>query len=163
MASNPPPDLILTPVSGPPRSVREWLTSFHLLFVAIDAGQAKSSWIVPTAARIMGDYDQSDCRVAWIVGGDADDARRVLGRRGADILTFVDPDFVAIKGFGLSSLPAIVHLGIDGSITNAVEGWDPPAWRALTVELSRVVGWTRPLVPASGDPGPFTGAPLPAR
>ena len=68
----------------------------------------------------------------------------------------------AVRAFGLSALPAIVHLGIDGTVVNAVEGWDPPAWRALTVELSRMVGWSRPRLPDPGDPGPFAGAPLPA-
>lgn len=163
MATDPASDLVLAPVTGPARTVREWLTTFHLLFVAIDPGQARSSWIVPTANRILSDYDQADCRVAWLVAGDADDARRVLGKRAKEILTFVDPDFTAVRGFGLTTLPAIVHLGIDGRVINAVEGWDPPAWRALTVELSRVVDWSRPLIPGPNDPGAFAGTPLPAR
>jgi hypothetical protein len=42
-----------------------------------------------------------------------------------------------------------------------VEGWDPPAWRELTKELSRRMSWSRPHIPAPGDPGPFAGSPLP--
>ena len=69
-------------------------------------------------------------------------------------------DREAVKAFGLGSLPAIVHLGMDGHIVNAVEGWDAMAWRALTIDLSRIVDWTRPVLPAPRDPGPFPGAPL---
>ncbi len=163
MATDPPPTLVLSALNGRTHTVREWLTTFHLLFVAIGT-RGPSEWIVPTARRVLYDYEQADCRVAWLVAGEASDARRLLGARAAtDDLVFLDPDLQAVKGFGLATLPAIVHLGIDGTVVNAVEGWDPMAWRALTVELSRQVGWTRPRLPDPKDPGPFKGAPLPAR
>ncbi len=161
MATNPAPDLVLTPTTGHARTVREWLTTFHLLFVAVDPANVRSRWIVPTAARVLFEYEQADCRVAWLVAGDGADARRLLGRWASEILTFVDPELTAIKGFGLETLPAIVHLGMDLAIVNSVEGWDPPAWRDLTTELSRRMSWSRPHIPAPGDPGPFAGAPLP--
>ena len=85
----------------------------------------------------------------------------MLGRWSSEILPFADPDLTAIKAFGLSSLPAIVHVAMDGSVVNAVEGWDPMEWRRLTSELSRIVGWSRPVIPAPSDLGPFAGAPLP--
>ncbi|MGQ0743306.1 MAG: hypothetical protein ACT4OS_03005 [Acidimicrobiales bacterium] len=163
MAVHPSPELMLTSSEGRTLSLRAWLTTFHLLLVAVDPTNPKSTWILPTAGRILADYDQSDCRVAWLLAGDASDAKRFLGRRGQDILTFLDPDLVAIKGFGLQSLPALVHVGMNCQLVNAVEGWDPPAWRAITVELSRIVGWSRPLVPGPKDPGAFLGAPIPAR
>jgi hypothetical protein len=50
---------------------------------------------------------------------------------------------------------------MDGSVVNAVEGWDPTEWRRLTAELSQIVSWSRPVIPAPSDPGPFAGAPLP--
>jgi hypothetical protein len=50
---------------------------------------------------------------------------------------------------------------MDGKVHNAVEGWDPLAWRALATELSRIVSWSRPVLPSPADPGPFAGAPLP--
>jgi hypothetical protein len=143
--------------------VKGWLTVFHLFLVAVDPDNERSAWIVPTAARILTNYDQADCRVAWLVGGYAEDARRLLGRWARDILTFVDPDLTAVTSFGLSSLPAAVHLGMDGQVVNAAEGWDPPAWRALTQELSRIVGWSHPLIPGPRDPAPFAGAPLPPK
>ncbi|MDQ6929014.1 MAG: hypothetical protein M3159_10215 [Actinomycetota bacterium] len=160
MATNPPADLLLSPVSGTPRTVEQWLTVFHLLFVAVDPTNDRSRWIIPTAANVLTDYEQADCRVAWLVAGDADDARRLLGHWVDDILTFVDPDKVACRAFGLGSLPAIVHLGMDGAVVNAVEGWDPGAWRELTIVLSKIVSWSRPVIPRAGDPGPFTGAPV---
>ena len=162
MATNPPPDLLLTPTHGTPRTVAQWLTTFHLLFVAVNPNNERSRWILPTAANILTDYEQADCRVAWLVTGDADGARRLLGHWADDILTFVDPDETALRAFGLSALPAIVHVGMDGAVVNAVEGWDPGAWRALTIELSRIVGWSRPVIPRATDPGPFAGAPVKA-
>lgn len=149
------------PITGASRTVRECLTTFHLLFVAVDPASVRSRWIVPTAARVLFEYEQSDCRVAWLVAGDAADARKLLGRWAKDIMTFVDPDLVAIKGFGLETLPAIVHLNMNLAIVNAVEGWDPLPWRALTSELSRRMKWSRPHIPTADDPGAFEGAPLP--
>ncbi len=161
VATNPAPDLALVPLTGHTRSVRELLTTFHLLFVAVDPANLRSRWIVPTASRVLFEYEQADCRVAWLVAGDPADARTLLGRWATDIMTFVDPELTAINGFGISTLPAIVHVGMDLTIVNSVEGWDPPAWRALTLELSQRMSWSRPHIPAPGDPGPFDGAPLP--
>ena len=161
MATNPAPDLVLTPVAGRARTVREWVTTFHLLFVAVDPSSVRSRWIVPTAARVLLEYEQADARVAWLVAGDGADARRLLGRWASEIMTFSDPELTAIKGFGLETLPAIVHLNHDLIVVNAVEGWDPPEWKALTSELSRQMSWSRPHIPIAADPGPFDGAPLP--
>jgi hypothetical protein len=161
VAANPPPDLVLSSINGRSSSVRQWLTVFHLLFVAVNPDNDRSAWIVPTASRVLTGYEQADCRVAWLVAGAAADARRFLGRWATEILTFCDPDLTAIRAFGLESLPAIVHVGMDGSVVNAVEGWDPGEWRRLTAELSRIVSWSRPTIPMPTDPGPFAGSPLP--
>lgn len=161
MATNPPPDLPLSSINGRSRSVRQWLTVFHLLFVAVDPTSDRSAWIVPTAGRVLTGYEQADCRVAWLVAGTPAEARKFLGRWAREILTFADPELSAIRAFGLGSLPAIVHVGMDGSVVNAVEGWDPLEWRRLTAELSRIVRWSRPSIPLPTDPGPFAGAPLP--
>ena len=152
---------MLSSISGSARSVRQWLTTFHLLFVAVDPNNDRSAWIVPTAGRVLSLYDQADCRVAWLVAGTPTEARKFLGRWSSEILTFADPDLAAVRGFGLGSLPAIVHVGMDGSVVNAVEGWDPLEWRRLTAELSRIMSWSRPSIPLPTDPGPFAGAPLP--
>jgi len=162
VAANPPPDLVLSAINGAARSVRQWLTVFHLLFVAVDPDHDRSAWIVPTASRVLTGYEQADCRVAWLVAGTRGDARRFLGRWASEILTFADPDLTAIKAFGLESLPAALHLGMDGGVVNAAEGWDPPAWRRLVQELSRIVDWSHPVIPGPRDPAPFAGAPLPS-
>lgn len=140
--------------------MREWITMFDLVFVALDPFTNESALIIPTAGHILTDYDQADCRVAWLVAGDADDARKLLGTRARDVLTFVDPDRSAIAGFGLTALPAIVHLGSDGTIVNAAEGWHPQEWRTLTEALSRRMSWSRPVVPGPGAPPPFDGTPV---
>ena len=116
---------------------------FHLVFVAVNPLNERSRWIIQTAGRIFETYDEADCRVAWLVaGGSAADARRFLGRWADEVLTFLDPEFEAVRAFGLATLPAVVHLGMDGTVVNAVEGWDPPGWRKLTHDLSRILSWT---------------------
>jgi hypothetical protein len=162
VATNPPLDLTLTPVNGPGRPVNAWISMFHLVFVALDPSNERSRRILDTATRIFHTYDDADCRVAWLVAGDAAEARTFLGDLADEVLTFLDPDLVAIRAFGLSSLPAFVHLGMDGSIVNAVEGWDPPGWRTLTDQLSRILSWSQPPIPWTNDPQPFEGAPVPA-
>lgn len=161
MAANPSPDLMLSSINGRARTLRQWLTTFHLLFVAVDPHNDRSAWIVPTAGRVLTQYEQADVRVAWLVAGTPAEARRFLGRWSSEILTFADPELTAIRGFGLASLPAAVHVGMDGSVVNAVEGWDPTEWRRLTADLSKIVSWSRPSIPMPTDPGPFAGAPLP--
>src|SRR5947209_8067170 len=116
VATNPPPDLFLAPIGGEPHTVQEWQTMFHMLIVAVDPFSVPSAWIVDTAARIMADYEQSDCRVAWLVGGDELDATEFLGRWREGIMTFTDPDLTAINALGLEKLPAIVHLAMDGTV-----------------------------------------------
>lgn len=158
MASDPPPDLLLTPLNGRGRSVSQWLTTFHLLFVAVDPYARQSRWIVPTAARVLSAFEQADCRVAWLVTGPPMECRRLLGRWASEILTFSDPDREAAEGFGLARLPALVHLGIDGTIVGACEGWDPPAWREITQRVAKMMAWTAPTIPLPSDPQPFPGS-----
>ena len=128
MATNPPPTLVLSALNGRSHTVREWLTTFHLLFVAVGT-RGPSEWIIPTARRVLYDYEQADCRVAWLVAGDESDARRLLGAKAAATdLVFIDPDLKAVKGFGLATLPAIVHLGHRRHRGQHGRGMGP-AWR----------------------------------
>jgi hypothetical protein len=159
VATDPPADLELAPLNGPPRSLRELLTTFHLVFVALDPYTHESGWIIDTAARIFRVYDDADCRVAWLVAGEAGEAREFLGPWADEILTFADPERAAIKAFGLERLPALVHVRQDLSVAGVAEGWDPNAWRKVTDNLSAVMHWTRPPIPAPGDPAPYQGVP----
>jgi hypothetical protein len=159
MATNPPADLELAPLRGEPHTVSEWVGMFHLLIVAVDPFNERSAWLVETAGRVLTQYEQADCRIAWLVGGTPDEARLFLGPWSEQIMTFADPDLTAIRALGLETLPAIVLIALDGTIVDAVEGWDPDRWRELTDDLSRVLHWSKPGIPLPGDPAPFEGAP----
>lgn len=162
MATDPPPQLVLSPIRGKPRTVRELLTTFHLVFVALDPFTNESAWILPTAARILTVFDQADCRVAWLVAGATpEECRMFLGPWAEQMLTFADPDREAVKAFGLERLPALVHLGIDGTIVGAAEGWNPAEWRAVTDRLAKMMSWRAPAIPSPRDPAPFAGTPAP--
>jgi len=159
MAANPPLDLLLTPINGDAKPLTAWLTTFHLAFVAVDPYTEQSRRILPTAGRILDVFQQADTRVAWVCTGDPAAARGFLGSYSDDTLTFVDADRSVVKGFALESVPAFVHVAMDGTIAGAAEGWDPPAWQAVADELARMTSWKAPVIPAIGDPAPFVGAP----
>ena len=159
MAIDPAPDLVLAPLNGPPRTVEQMLTMFDLCFVALDPFTHESAWILETAGRILGVFDQADVRVAFLCTGTPDECRMFLGPWARDVLTFADPDRSGVKGFGLERLPALVHLGIDGTLVGVSEGWRPAEWRSITENLARRMAWSSPVVPVAGDPAPFEGTP----
>lgn len=158
MARDPSPDLVLTPLRGKPRTVGQLLTTFHLLFVALDPFTNESAWVLETAARILEVFQQADCRVAWLVTATAEEAPMFLGPWAAEFQTFVDPDRVAIREFGIERLPAIVHLGMSCKVVGAAEGWHPEEWRAVTDRLAKMLSWRGPVFPGPRDPGPFEGS-----
>jgi len=162
VANDPSPELPLTPLGHRTRTVRQWLTTFHLVLVAVDPFEEASAWLVDTAGRILTNYDEADCRVAFLVAGTDDDARQFLGHWSRDLLTFADPDLAAIQGLGLNSLPAWVHLAMDGTVMTSCEGWEPPCWREAAAALSKVVAWRGPVIPLPSDPAPFPGTPVQA-
>jgi hypothetical protein len=159
VVSDAPGDLPLRPINGPAAPVAGWLTTFHLVLVALDPFTSESAWLLPTVSRILRVYDDADCRVALLMTCDADEARSFLGPYAAEFLTFADPDRDAVKGLGLERLPALVHIRHDLSIAGSAEGWHPEEWRVVTDGLSRAMGWTRPVLPAPRDPAPFDGSP----
>jgi hypothetical protein len=159
VTSDPPADLVLSPLKGKPRTLAQLLTTFHLLIVALDPFTDESAWILDTATRILHVFGQADCRVAWLVAGTPPECRQFLGPLAEEIMTFADPDRAAIKAFGLQRLPAILHIGMDGKIAAAAEGWDPMDWRRVTDELAQVTQWGAPKFPGPRDPGPFVGSP----
>jgi hypothetical protein len=159
VASDPSGDLVLSPLDGEGRSIREWLTNFNLALFCIDPYTNESSWILDTAARIMGIMQGSAARMCWLVTGPADDARTFLGPLARDFLTFADPDRAVVKSLGLERLPALVVVRADGTVAGAAEGWHPNQWRAVVNELARMTAWTRPEIPGPRDPVPFEGSP----
>jgi hypothetical protein len=158
VARDPSPDLLLSPLKGKPRTVDQLLTTFHLLFVALDPFTIESAWILPTAGRIVQTFEQADCRIAWLLTATPDECRQFLGPWAEEIMTFADPDRVAVKEFGLERLPAIVHLGMHCKVYAAAEGWHPEEWKRVTDNLAKLLSWQAPVFPGPRDPGPFDGS-----
>jgi len=46
-------DLMLSPLGAEARPLEDWLTTFHLATVALDPYTNESSWILPTATRVL--------------------------------------------------------------------------------------------------------------
>ena len=159
MATDPPADLILDPLGGEPRTLREWLVTFHLCAVVLDPFTNESAWLLETAGKLLQSYAAADVRVAWIVTGTDDEARQFLGPWADRILTFADPDRATVKGLGLTELPALVHLNTSGAVEDAAEGWQPDDWRRVAENLSRILSWSRPAIPGPGDPVAYSGTP----
>ena len=155
-----PADLSITALGGEPRTLEEWVTTFHLALVAIDPYTDQSAWILGTASRILDDFVGADCRVGWLVAADADDARAFLGPYADRFLTLIDPDRAVIRGVGLERLPALVHIRQDLTVIGASEGWHPAEWQAITDNLGKLMSWSRPRFPIPGDPSPFEGSPV---
>jgi hypothetical protein len=159
VARNPPPDLLLTPIGGEARPLEEWLTTFHLASVVLDPYTNESSWILATAARILEGLRGADARVNFLLTADGEDAKSFLGPLADQFLVFADPDRTAVRALGLEQLPAFVFVRVDGTVPAAAEGWDPVAWRDVAETIAGTTAWSRPAIPAPGDPGPFRGSP----
>ena len=154
-----PGDLQLDPLQGAGHILSEWLTTFQLAVVVVDPFTHESAWIVETAGKMLQTYRDADCRIAWLVTGTDAEAKRFLGPWAEEILTFSDPDRTAVKALGRESLPAFLHIRQHLAVVGASEGWDPEEWRAITVELSRNMSWSRPSMPGEGAPAAYDGTP----
>ncbi len=154
-----PADLELHPIGGEARSLEEMISFFHLVVVAIDPYTYESSWILPTAGRILTDFEEADCRVAWLVTAPEDDATAFLGPWADRILTLCDPDRTAVAALGITEIPALVHIGTDRTVVGRADGWEPTEWRSVTDHLATMMSWSRSIFPKPGDPAPFRGTP----
>jgi hypothetical protein len=158
VASDPPGDLLLSPIDGDARSLDQWLTTFHLACVVIDPYTNESAWILETASRIMDDFRESAVRVSWMVCGSAEDATAFLGPLADRFLTFADPDRTFVKALGLTRLPAFVFVQIDGTVQAVAEGWHPAEWRKVSDKIAATTSWSRSVIPEPQDPPPFDGS-----
>jgi hypothetical protein len=159
VATNPPPDLALTPLDTASRPLEDWLTTFHLASVVLDPYTNESSWILKTATRILEGLRGSDARVNLVVTSDAADARAFLGPYADEFLVFCDPDRAMVRALGLSQLPAFVFVRVDGTVGAAAEGWNPAEWRDVAEVIAEATSWLAPTIPTASDPGPFRGSP----
>lgn len=153
------PDTQLTAVGGESRSISEWTTTFQLLTVVLDPYTEQSAWLLETARRVLHNFQGADVRVAWTVTAKEDDAKRFLGPRADEFLTFADPDRLLVDALELQQLPALVYIRQDLAVVGQAEGWDPEAWERLGRLVAKVTSWSFPKLPAAGDPGPFAGSP----
>jgi hypothetical protein len=146
-------------LEGEKRELHEWLTTFHLLSVVIDPYTNESSWVLQTARRVLKQFAGSSVRTNYVVTAGPDEARKFLGPLAGEAMVFCDPERSIVKQFGLKQLPAFVFLRIDGNIVASAEGWNPQEWRAVAEQVAATVSWSKPLIPAPGDPGAFAGTP----
>ena len=156
MAKDPDPTVELTTIRGVTRTLDDWTTTFHLAAIVLP-GRPEAASFVRIGRRIAATLGGSDCRPAFVVVGNERAARRVLGATADDHLCFLDPEGAFVKSCGLARLPAFVHIRVDGTLAGAAEGWDPSAWDDTVERLAKEMAWTRPLIPAPGDPPPFSG------
>lgn len=152
-------DLTLTPLAGEARTLSQWLTTFHLASVVLDPFTNESSWILETAVRIMRQFSGAAVRVNFIITCDAADARAFLGPYADEFLVFCDPDRTAVKALGLTELPAFVLIQSNGSIPAAAQGWESAEWKEVASQVATITSWSKPSIPAPGDPGAFRGTP----
>ena len=152
-------DLTLTPRKGDAKTLQQWLTTFHLASVVLDPFTNESSWILETAVRILRQFSGAAVRINFIITCDASDARAFLGPYADEFLVFCDPDRVAVKALGLSELPAFALIKSDGSVPIAAQGWTSADWKEVAVAVADITSWSRPTIPAPGDPGSFRGTP----
>ncbi len=155
----PSPDTVLHPLRGQARALHEWLTTFHFLSVVIDPFTKESASLLKTANRVLAQFAGSNARTNYVVTAAAADARDFLGPFADETLVFCDVDRVFVKQLALTQLPALVFLRIDGQVMASAEGWNPLEWRSVTDYVARAVAWSKPMIPAPGDPGAFTGTP----
>jgi hypothetical protein len=155
-----PIDLEITAIDSEPRALSAWLTTFPLLPVVLDPFTHESAWILDTARRILVTFRDAGCRPCFVVTSSADDARRFLGPYADEILTFADPDSTLAAGLGLETLPAFLLVKQDGTVAASAEGWDPDSWRKVADAVAELSHWSRPVIPAPGDPSPYTGTPV---
>lgn len=159
-AVTPPSEVELKPLGGQPLTLARQTRMFQLLAVVLDPYTEESSWILRTAARLLGEFAEADCRASWIVTCGEADAKAFLGPYADQFLTFCDEDRSLVKSLGISEIPALVAIGTDGVIVGSAGGWDPPAWREITDHMAQLLAWNRPVFPLPGDPVPFSGTPV---
>ena len=128
--------------------------------VILDPFTHESAWLLDTSKRILQHFSGADCRICWILTCSADDAKRFLGPYADEVLAFADEGKTITATLGVEEAPAFALLRQDGAVVAKAEGWDPDAWREVAEAVADLTSWSRPAIPATGDPVPFSGTPL---
>ncbi len=157
-ASEVPAGLQLTSLDGQTRPVEEWLITFQLLGVVLDPYTYESAWLLDTAGRILAGFRGASVRTAIVVTCGAEEAKQFLGPYVDQVLVLVDPDRAFVQACGLEELPAFVHVRQNRRIGGVAQGWDPAAWKEIAGVVAAERHWSRPLIPAAGDPAPYRGS-----
>lgn len=148
--------------AGQVRTVDEFTTLFDLCLVVVD-GLAPDDLCVlrPVVERVHRTLGDADCTFGLlVVGADADRALDVAGPLARAMSVFADPDGSAVAALGIRGAPALVWIDTQPAVRAVVDGWDGYAWRGVLAELARKLAWTKPLVPAPGDPQPIGARPF---
>jgi hypothetical protein len=148
---NPDPAIALTTTRGVTRTLDDWTTMFQLCLVVLPA-RAEATAFVPVAERIFATFGDSDCNCAFLVTGEAEIARRMLGPLEEQVLTFADPELALVGSLGLERLPALVQLRQDTTVGACAEGWNPTEWQRAVRSLAKDMAWTVPEVSGADDP-----------
>jgi hypothetical protein len=148
---------VLAPIGGDARPLKDWLMTFHLASVVLDPYTNESAWLLKTATRILQEFKGAAVRVNLLVTCGADEAKEYLGPLADEFLVFCDPEREAVKAMGLESLPAFVFLRSDCTIAASAEGWVPAEWRAVAEVIAATTAWSKPTIPAAGDPAAYLG------
>jgi hypothetical protein len=159
VAKDPALDVTLAPLEGDAKTLGEWMKTFHLVSVVLDPYTNESSWILPTAVRILRVFKDADVRVNFIVASDATDARSFLGPIAKEFLVFADAERKMISSLGLERLPAFAFIRHDGVLAASAEGWNPLEWRKVSEVVAKAAAWSKPNIPVVSDPAAFTGTP----
>ncbi len=159
MPTDPAGDVTLTHISGAEHPLDDWLTTFHLAVAVLDPFEYESAWLLDTAGRILSTFAGADARVGFVITATPAEAKEFVGPWADRLFVLCDPEKAFVRSLELESLPALVHLGIDGTLLGSAEGWDPPAWSEVADNLAKIMSWKAPDIPATGDPRPYAGAP----
>lgn len=159
VVTDPAADIELESTRGEKRPLGDLVTMFHLALVVVDPFTHQSAWLLPTARRILAAFRDADVRVGFVVTGTVEEAKQFLGPIEQEFLVYVDPDRKLVKSLGLETLPAWVHIDHLLHVEASAEGWDPDTWRDAADHLAERMDWSRPTIPAAGDPVPFAGSP----
>jgi hypothetical protein len=127
--------------------------------VVLDPFTNESSWILETAVRIMRQFSGAAVRVNFIITCGSADARAFLGPYADEFLVYCDPDRAAVKALGLTELPAFLVIQGNGAIPACAQGWASADWKEVAAKVATLTSWSKPTIPAPGDPGTFRGTP----